>query len=123
MAKIERQAILKPIKLIKMIPMKGIKPIATASEMSNLVGMWAFLVKNDQIKVIVFVTGKADNKYFICQVVSPLTGEPNVAKLMTLDELREWVIIPTQSVADYILDNYYKDHKWNFNVYALWPKE
>ena len=88
--------------------------VGTASEMSNLVGMWAFKIKERKIASKVFITGKADNKYFIVQAISPWTGCPNVAKLMSLEELREWAIIPTKEIADLVLDDYCKHDEWRF---------
>ena len=89
--------------------------IATASEMSNLVGMIGFLVIENKIQARILINGKADNKYFICQVVSPLDGQPNVAKLMTLDELKDWVIIPGLDLAN---DIYSDDLKigWRYSI-------
>jgi hypothetical protein len=95
--------------------MKPIKVIGTASEMSNLVGMYAFLIEEDEIKATIFITGKADNTYFICQIISPLTGEPNIAKLMTLEQLKNWVIIPKQDLANEIFADYFKNG-WRYGV-------
>ena len=95
--------------------MKPIKLIGTASEMSNLVGMYAFLIEEDKIKARIFIIGKADNTYFICQVISPLTGEPNIAKLMTLEQLKNWIIIPKQDLANKILADYFKNG-WCYDV-------
>lgn len=95
--------------------MEPIKVIGTASEMSNLVGMFAFLVKENKIEARIFIAGKADNTYFICQVISPLTGEPNVAKLMTLEELKNWAIIPNQDLANEILSDYFKNG-WRYEI-------
>ena len=94
---------------------KPIKVIGTSSEMSNLVGMYAFLIEEGKIKAKIFITGKADNTYFICQVISPLTGEPNIAKLMTLDQLKNWVIIPNLELANEILADYYKNG-WGYGL-------
>ena len=95
--------------------MEPIKVIKTASEMSNLVGMYAFLIEDDKIKARIFIIGKADNTYFICQVISPLTGELNIAKLMTLEQLKNWIIIPKQDLANEILDDYFKNG-WRYGV-------
>ena len=95
--------------------MEPIKVIGTASEMSNLVGMYAFLIEEDKIKARIFITGKADNTYFICQVISPLTGEPNIAKLMTLEQLKNWVIITKRDLANEVLDDYFKNG-WRYGV-------
>ncbi len=102
---------MEPIKKI----MEPIKVIGTASEMSNLVGMYAFLIEEDKIKSRIFITGKADNAYFICQVISPLTGEPNIAKLLKLEQLKDWIIIPKQDLANEILADYYKNG-WRYVV-------
>ena len=95
--------------------MEPIKVIGTASEMSNLVGMYAFLIEEDKIKARIFITGKADNTYFICQVISPLTGEPNIAKLMTLEQLKNWIIITKRDLANEVLDDYFKNG-WRYGV-------
>ena len=95
--------------------MEPIKVIGTAPEMSNLVGMYAYLIEEDKIKARIFITGKADNTYFICQVISPLTGEPNIAKLMTLEQLKNWIIIPKQELANKILADYFKNG-WRYGI-------
>jgi hypothetical protein len=89
---------------------------STASEMSNLVGMYAFLIKEEKIRARVFIRGKANNTYFICQVISAMTGEPNIAKLMTAQELVEWVIIPTQDLANSIYNDYCDSGRWRYGL-------
>ena len=84
-------------------------------EMSNLVGMYAFLVEDDKIKARVFISGMADNNYFICQVISPLTGQLNIAKLMTIDQLKDWIIIPTKDLVNEI-SNDYINNGWRYGV-------
>lgn len=91
------------------------KIIATASEMSNLVGMCAFLIKEEKVITRLFIAGKADNKYFICQVISPWDGYPNVAKLMTIDQLVEFVIIPTQELAIDLFKDYCDAGRWRWH--------
>ena len=92
-----------------------INKIGAAAEMSNLVGMYAFLVKEDKIKAVVFVAGIAGDSHFICQLVDPLTYEPNVAKLMTIDQLKEWVILPNAIDAQNALDDYH-ENGWRYSV-------
>ena len=88
--------------------------VATASEMSNLVGMWAFLIGDDKkIKFQAFINGKASNEYFIVQAIGAMDGVPNIAKLMTLKELSDWVIIPADTIDD-VLTDYYKHGSWRF---------
>ena len=93
---------------------KEMKVIGTSSEMSNLVGMFAVFVKNEKIDTWIFISGKADNAFFICQVISPLTGVPNVAKLLTLVELRDWTIIPTKELADEIIEDYARNGRFRY---------
>lgn len=45
----------------------------------------------------------------------PLTGEPNVAKLMNMKELRKWVIVPTKKIADQINEDYYING-WRYSI-------
>ena len=95
--------------------MEEIKVIGTASEMSNLVGMYAVNVVNEKIHHMVKVIGKADNQYFICQFISPLTGEPNVSKLITLDQLKDWYVIHTYELFSQITKDSYK-YGWRYGV-------
>jgi hypothetical protein len=91
------------------------KVIATASEMSNLVGMYGFLVVEKKIVERVFIKGKASNEYFISQQISPLTGEPNVAHLATLKELSRYNFAPTQDLANEMLEDYYNSsNTWRY---------
>ena len=92
-----------------------INSIGAVAEMSNLVGKYAFLVIEDKIEAIVFVAGMEDDRYFICQAVSPLTLEPNVSKLMTIDQLKDWVILPNAFDAQNALDDYHKNG-WRYSV-------
>lgn len=95
--------------------MERTKIIVGNSEMSNLVGMFAFFIKEEKVKARIFIIGKADNSHFICQFISPFTGEPNVAKLLTIDELKDWVIIPSQELADEIFRDYCQNG-WRYGV-------
>jgi hypothetical protein len=96
--------------------MTDIKIIGTASEMSNLVGMYAVLLDSEDVIIAkIFITGKADNRYFICQVISPFDGTGNVCKLMTLEQLKDWYIIPTKEVFAEILNDYLKNG-WRYSI-------
>ena len=100
-----------------MIPEKKvpIKVIKTASEMSNLVGMYAFLVVKKKIEARIYIAGKADNKYFICQFISPLTGAANTSTLMTLEELKDWHIMLDKKLADDLYEIYNNSgNVWRF---------
>jgi len=87
----------------------------TASEMSNLVGMYAISLSEDgYVKHKLYIMGKANNNYFICQFLSAIDGEPNVAKLMTVEDLLEYYILPTIEIANMCLADYYKHDKWRW---------
>lgn len=92
------------------------KVIGTASEMSNLVGMYAFVLEGKQIKKYIYICGKADNNHFICQAISPLTSQPNMAKLKTIEQMKEWIILPDAYIANYMYDIYTKVKEWNFET-------
>lgn len=94
-----------------------IKVVASASEMSNLVGMFAFLIKDEKIQAKVYIVGKADNTHFIAQIISPLTGEPNIAKLMTIEQLKEWIILPNAEIANEMLEDYHRQGRWRYGVH------
>ena len=77
--------------------------ISTQSEMSNLVGMWIITLHGgDNIHMIYYVNGKADKDHYIVQLVSPLTGEPNIAILITIKQLigSQHIIIPNRETLD-----------------------
>ena len=83
--------------------------------MSNLVEKYAFLIIEDKIEAIVFVAGMEGDRHFICQLVDPLTLEPNVSKLMTIDQLKDWVILPNAFDAQNALDDYH-ENGWRYSV-------
>lgn len=80
----------------------------TQSTMSNLVGMWAAIWNGDELKNKVFICGKADEKYYIVQVLGALTGQPNIAKLVTVEQMKEenWDFFPTKEIAQEVLGDY-----------------
>jgi hypothetical protein len=86
--------------------------------MSNLVGMWAIIWDNEgKLKAKAFIQGKADEKYFIVQAINALTGEPNVAKLMTIEQMIDWTFLPNLEVAQFVFDDYYDNqvNRFTFN--------
>lgn len=78
-------------------------------ENTNLVGMYAFLIKDKTLLSRVYVLGKADDTHYICQFISPLTGEYNIANILSVEELKYWQIIPTLELANEVLQDYYKN--------------
>jgi hypothetical protein len=100
------------VKLLKTNVMS--KTIVSASEMSNLVGMFALLVdvKSKSILKKCYIKGKASNKFFLIQAIG-MFGTPNVCKLITVDsltndELGQWYYVPDNCIDD-ILDDYYSN--------------
>jgi hypothetical protein len=90
------------------------KVIGTQSEMSNLVGMYAFLLKDEKIEARIHILGKANNENFICQIISPFNGHGNICKLMSVEALKEWTIIPTFELANEIYNDYLKNG-WRYS--------
>lgn len=88
---------------------KNIKILNTSSEMSNLIGMYAFLFIDGKIKSKILIIGKANNTYYICQFISAISSDLNIAKLFTIEELKNWIIIPNQKIANEVLEDYYKN--------------
>lgn len=73
--------------------------------MSNLVGMWAFIWSDEEqtkLHQTVFIYGKADENHYIVQAINTLTGEPNVAKLKTIEDMKDWTFVPTAELVDEI---------------------
>ncbi len=91
---------------------KAAKPMVniTQSTMSNLVGMWAAIWKGDELQNKVYIYGKADEKHYIVQVLSALTGFPNIAKLVTVEQMKDqnWDFFPTKEIAEEVLREYYE---------------
>ena len=93
------------------------KAIATQSTMSNLVGMWAAIWDNEgKLKAKVFIQGKASEKYFIVQAINSLNGEPNVAKLVTIEEMTNWTLLPSLEIAQMFFDSYYDKQENKFTM-------
>lgn len=81
------------------------KLITTQSEMSNLVGMYAFEIKDQSLSRIFYVTGKADATHFILRAISPLSGDMNYCTLYTIQEMNNMVFYPDEKDIDYRLEN------------------
>ena len=80
--------------------------------------MWALVWDNeDKLKAKVFIQGKADEKYFIVQAINSLTGEPNVAKLMTIEQMIDWTFLPSLEIAHMVMDDYFdrQVNRFTFN--------
>lgn len=95
------------------------KVVKATGKMSNLVGMYGLILdKNDRIKQFVFISGKAEDKIYIVQVVSLLIGAPNVAKLCHVSKIMKWILLPTREIADEVLEDMRKNkvlrYKLNF---------
>lgn len=86
-------------------------------EKYNLIGMYAIVFLEEQYKgktYTVFITGQATDDTFIVQVVSPLTGQPNVARLVNIKDMKDWLILPTREIADEVLEDWRKSDCKNF---------
>jgi hypothetical protein len=73
-----------------------VKVIQAHGEMSNLVGKWA---NTNDGKMTVFIYGKADATRFMVQGISALSGEPNVIRLFTLDQMMDWNFYANPDIA------------------------
>lgn len=98
--------------------MNNRKTTITQSTMTNLVGMRALIWDNEgSLKAKAFICGKADEKYYIVQAIDTFTGNPNVAKLMTIEQMIEWTFLPTSEITEYVLKDYYDKqvNRFTFN--------
>lgn len=75
----------------------------------NLIGMYALLVKDNEISITIKIIGKADDNYFICQYSSAIDGSLNIARLMSIEELKTWIIVPTADIVNELYTDYYKN--------------
>jgi len=96
------------------------KTVISTSEMSNLINKWAFWVVDGKILQKYFICGKASNDYFICQVISPWDGSPNVAVLMNIDQLKQMFIISSVELAQELQRDY--DNHGIFRYKAITPE-
>ena len=88
--------------------MKTDKVIAPTGKMSNLVGLFALLWSgNDLIKTL-FVKGKVDDEHYLIQFVSPVTGEPNVCRIVHIKNMLDWTFYPAD-IVEHCLADYQKD--------------
>ena len=82
------------------------------AKMSNLVNMYAFVWEGDNIINRVFIYGKADESHFLVQAISAIDGTPNICKLKTIEEMKDWIFYPTKELADFCYEDWCK-HKIN----------
>ncbi len=82
----------------------------------NLIDTWAFWIVDGKIRQKFFIYGKADDDYFICQIISPWTGSPNVGVLLNIDQLKQMTIITSVELAKEVQEDYDKHGVWRYNV-------
>lgn len=97
--------------------MKNNKTIVTASTMSNLVGMYAAVWIEDSLKYQVYICGKANENLYIVQAINALTGEPNVAKLVSIDQMKDWDFLPTMDIATMYFSDYEKKKERRYTLH------
>lgn len=97
--------------------MNTVKHINANGTMSNLVGLWA-LIRNEEgkIKYRVFIYGKADHEHFLVQGVCALTGQPNVIRIVRLDDMLKWDFY---SDGELLLDECGRESSQGSVLYAL----
>ena len=60
--------------------------------MSNLVGLWATMTTIEgKMGNTVFIYGKADDYHYLVQAICGLSGSPNVMKIATIEQMKNWV--------------------------------
>lgn len=92
------------------------KQITPIGKMSNLVGMWALIIdENEKLKSTVFIYGKAEDEIYIVQAVGALDGVPNIAKLIHVSKMMDWIFLPSREIADDVINDYRKNGN-TFNV-------
>lgn len=102
---------------------KVMKQITPTGEMSNLVGMYAIIFREKQYEGTtynVYISGKATVDTFIVQAIGGLTGAPNVARLVHIDQMKDWLILPTKEIAEQVLSDWskqgYKEFRFKFDI-------
>lgn len=97
--------------------MKTQKNINTDLSINDLVGLWA-LIRNEhgKIKYRVFIYGKADHDHFLVQGVCALTGQPNVIRIVRLDDMLKWDFY---SDGELLLDECGRESSHGSVLYAL----
>lgn len=93
------------------------KQITPIGKMSNLVGMWALILdEKEKLKTMVYIQGKADDEIYIVQVVSPLDGSTNIAKLINISKMMEWIFLPSREIADDVINDYRNNNSFRFKA-------
>ena len=98
--------------------MKKEKSTILDADLSGLVGMWAVLIVDNEWNQTVFIRSMADDEYYICQSIGALDGQPNVARLLTINDLSEWFIIPSREIYQEILSDYHRNG-WRYGKVNL----
>lgn len=93
--------------------------------MSNLVGMWALIFKEEDknvLRVTAYISGKCGssndgNDYYIVQAINALTGEPSTAKIFRISDMGNWVFLPTKEIAETVLNDYWATDSKRFRYH------
>ena len=56
----------------------------------GLVGLWAGIIEQDQVKNSLFIYGQISETKYLVQAISSLSGEPNVIKIVDISEMTDW---------------------------------
>lgn len=84
--------------------------------MSNLVGCWALVWDQEQLRHTVFVYGKADDSVYLVQFINALTGEPNLLKLYHLKDMMAWDFFDNRELLDEILAKYHDSGRYPYRI-------
>lgn len=76
---------------------------AKAKDYNTIVGMWALILNEDQtIFRRVFIYGMVQPGLYIVQGISALTGESNIAKLVPVERMGNWIFLPDKEIAEWV---------------------
>lgn len=76
---------------------------------TDLVGMYAFILSADEklqdkkIEYTMYIAARVNENNYLVQMISPLTGERNIAKIVSIGDMLNWTFVPDEQLADHII--------------------
>lgn len=83
----------------------------------GLVGLWARARGHSgKVKYWVFIYGQVDSEHYLVQAVAPLTGEPNVIRIVPLKQMLGWTFYADPELLHEEAEYEYNHGKCRYNL-------
>ena len=77
----------------------------------GLVGLWAGIICQNQIRNSLFIYGQISETKYLVQAISALSGEPNAIKIVDISEMEDWQFYTNAELLEYEVSASYGPQK------------